>query len=383
MPWKAEHVMDIRIEFVLRATKKDVSFSDLCKEFGISRPTGYLWLGRYQEYGSLSKLVDKSRRPLHSPKKTQDWLESEVVGLRKQYGWGARKIRVLLNRQGYDLPEITINRIVKRNDLLFEHTSQKTLGKRFQRQECNELVQMDFKGEYPVSGGKCYPLSLIDDRSRYLLGLWALPSQKAPIVKDALESVFVDVGVPKAMLMDHGTPWWSTTNGHGLTWLSVWLIKQDVRLIYSGIRHPQTQGKVERFHRTLDERTRHQGIPSELSEWVEWADKFRKEYNDLRPHEALEMQTPSQVYRTENLHAYVANPPDWDYGDARTRLLNSRGFVDYGKERYFVCEALAGELVRVDDLDGLLIVTFRNSVIREIDLRTGKSKAVVLPAVKQ
>ena len=383
MPWKTENVMDLRIDFVLRATRQDVSFSDLCREFGISRPTGYLWLERYQESGSLTKLVEKSRRPLHSPNKTSDWLEREVIELRGQYGWGARKIQVLLARQGYDLPEITINRIIKRNGFVCAHISHPIATKRFQKKQCNELFQMDFKGEYPVSSGKCYPLSLIDDKSRYLVGLWALASQKSPLVKEALESVFVDIGVPKAMLMDHGTPWWSNTNGHGLTWLSVWLIKQGIRLIYSGIRHPQTQGKVERFHKTLDERTRHRGRPSDLNGWIKWAAEFRQEYNELRPHEALDMQTPSQIYRSENLRAYVKSPIDWDYGDARTRVLNSRGFVDYGKDRYFVCEALAGDLVRVDDLDGILLITFRNTVIREIDLRTGRSKAIVLPAINK
>lgn len=381
MPWKVENAMDLRIEFVLRATKKDVPFSKLCEEFEISRPTGYLWLRRYREAGTVTGLAEKSRRPHHSPGKSPEWLEDLVVEYRTYYGWGAKKIRIMLQRDGYDLPEATINRIIKRNGLLSSAKPFTGKFKRFERSMCNELLQMDFKGEYSIAEGKCYPLSLIDDKSRYLVGLWALPGQKAEGVKACLESVFRDVGVPQALLMDHGTPWWSTTNGHGLTWLSIWMIKQGIRLIYSGIRHPQTQGKVERFHRSLAERTEHRGMPFDLAEWADWVVEFREEYNHLRPHEAIEMKTPGEVYKLENLRPYVENPPEWDYGDARTRTVNRRGFILYGKDDYFVCEALAGERVRIDDLDGKLLVTFRNTTVREIDIRTGRSNCVVLPAI--
>lgn len=138
--------------------------------------------------------------------------------------------------------------------------------------------------------------------------------------------------------------------------------------------------KVERFHRSLSERTKHRGLPYDLAEWMDWVVEFREEYNHIRPHEAIEMKTPGEVYKLENLKAYVENPPDWDYGDARTRIVNRRGFILYGKDDYFVCEALAGERVRIDDLDGLLLVTYRNTTVREIDLRTGRSNSVVLPA---
>jgi hypothetical protein len=186
--------------------------------------------------------------------------------------------------------------------------------------------------------------------------------------------------MPQAILTDHGTSWYSTTNGHGLTWLGVWLIKQGIEIKYSGIAHPQTQGKVERFHRTLNERTRHRGLPETISEWTRWAEEFRKEYNQQRPHEALGMRVPEGVYTRENLREYQQEPPDWEYGEGEVKRLNSQGMLNYRGKSYFVCEALAGERVRVDEMDEKLVVTFRHMTVREIEMRTGSSRAVVLPA---
>ena len=380
MPWRVEGVMDLRIEFVLRASRYEVSFSKLCQEFGISRPTGYLWLNRYRDAGTVTGLAELSRRPHHSPNKTSCEVELKVEELRKLYGWGARKLRILLLTEGHDIPEATINRILKRRGLLHPGRTSSNATAQFSKTESNQMLQMDFKGEYAVEGGKCYPLSLLDDCSRYLVGLWALPDQSTESVRDALKAVFREQGVPRSMLMDHGIPWWSTTNGYGLTRLSVWLIKQGIRLIHSGVRHPQTQGKVERFHKTLKERTAHEGIPQTIPAWQDWAARFREEYNNKRPHEALGLRPPADIYIRENLRPYIEEPAEWDYGDARTAVLNSSGCMYYKGRQYFICEALVGERVQVDELDHLLLVTFRDTTVREINLRTGRTIAVVLPA---
>jgi len=380
MPWEAKHVMDLRIEFVLKAKKQEASFSGLCREFGISRPTGYLWLQRFEEAASVTGLAERSRRPRYSPNKTPEALEEAVVALRERWGWGARKLAEQLGKRSLRLPEITIHRILKRKGLVNKPQARRQATKRFAREECNQLLQMDFKGEYPIRGGEVYPLSLLDDHSRYLLGLWPLSSPSAEGVKAALEPLFRNLGVPQTLLLDHGTPWWSPSNGHGLTALSVWLMKQEIALLFSGIAHPQTQGKVERLHRTLKERTRHEGLPEDLEGWQAWADFFRKEYNEVRPHEALGMLSPAQVYSPENLRPFRENPPEYDYGDARTGCLNSAGCLYWRGRHYFVCEALASERVRIDELDHLLLVSFRSTTVREINLHTGRTKAVVLPA---
>jgi hypothetical protein len=164
--------------------------------------------------------------------------------------------------------------------------------------------------------------------------------------------------------------------------VAVWLLKQGVILRYSGIRHPQTQGKVERFHQTLKRRTKHRGEPTTMTEWQRWAVAFRQEYNYERPHEALDQKTPAEVYQAVNLRAYQEPPQDWEYSGGGVKRLNPQGQLYYRQQTYFVSEALAAERVRVDELDGKLIVTFRHMTVREIDLRTGKSTAVVLPAKK-
>jgi len=380
MPWRASSVMDTRIEFVIRAVREEVPFARLCQEFGISRQTGYVWLGRYQEAGSVTGLAERSRRPLHSPQRTAEEAELAVVKARGAQGWGARKLQVILREKGWELTEPTINRILSRRGLVKPRRLAGLARIRFERPECNQLWQMDFKGEYVVEEGRCYPLAVLDDHSRYLLGLWPLARQHTAGVQQALEGCFREWGVPQALLLDRGTPWWSMTNGHGLTQFSVWVMKQDVSLIYGRPQHPQTKGKIERFNRTLDERTTHEGKPPTLAAWEAWAPRMRQEYNELRPHEALGMRRPAEVYQRVNLRPYQETPREYDYGPGtEVRVLNSQGCLPYGNRRYFVCEALPGARVRVDTLERTLLVTYRTTTIREISLETGRSRAVVRP----
>jgi transposase InsO family protein len=379
MPWKTESVMDQRVEFVIRAQRREESLSQLCREYGVSRPTGYLWLERYREVGSITALAECSRRPLHTPGRTAGAIEAAVLELRDKTGWGGPKLAKRLRQRGIQVAPATAQRILKRSGRVVKPEVEKTTG-RFERAECNELAQLDFKGEYTLSlKQKCYPLSFLDDCSRFLHGLWPLSSTGGAGVKQSLESHFREQGVPQSILMDHGTPWFSTTNQHGLTWVAVWLIKQGVVLKYSGVGHPQTQGKVERFHRTLKARTRHRGEPVTMREWQQWAAEFRREYNHERPHEALGMKTPAAVYKPENLRPYQEQPSEWEYSGGIIKRLNTQGMLYFQERTYFVSEALAAERVRVDELDGKLVVTFRHLTVREIEVRTGRSTAVLLP----
>jgi len=173
-------------------------------------------------------LADRSRRPAKSPTRTDARRQRLVIELRGRYGWGARKLQILLRQQGVDLTVVTINRILKRNGLVKREDRHARATRRFQRERPNELWQMDFKGWYQYGNRRCYPLSIIDDCSRYALGLYALESTGAQGVYSGLVRTFRSHGVPEEMLMDHGCPWWSTTSGHGLTWLTVELMKQGV-----------------------------------------------------------------------------------------------------------------------------------------------------------
>ena len=381
MAWRETSVAKERLEFVLRARDMCAGgFAALCREYGISRPTGYLWVQRAEEgFWVLESVRDRPRRPLQSPHQTAAWLEERVVWWRRREGWGAKKIRECLLGEGLALPVITINRILKRRGLLEGQDRQTRAARRFERGEPNELLQMDFKGDYRVREGKCYPLTVVDDHSRYALGLYALGDQRGESVQRCLLEVFERCGVPAGMLMDHGSPWWSTTNVFGLTRLSVWLLKQGIQLSYSGVNHPQTQGKVERLHRTLKESLRHHGVPETLSGFAEALARFQRVYNEERPHEALGMKVPSRYYQPSG-KAYQPRPREWEYpSGAIVRRLNRQGVLQCPGGRRFVCEALAGERVQIEALGEHWLVKYRHQYVREIDLETGRTLPPVRP----
>jgi len=275
---------------------------------------GVLWLqlttrmtpigGRYQEQG-LAGIAERSRRPHVSPRQTGGEWEQQVVELRQRYpDWGARKLQVLLRQAGVRLPASTIHRILLRRGLVRIEDRHAAALQRFERAEPNQLWQMDFKGStgWATAVG---PLSVLDDHSRYLIALRGTWTTKAEPVREQLESAFSECGVPEAMLMDHGTPWWNANAPTGATWLTVWLMRQGIELHWSGYRHPQTQGKVERFHGSLQRAQGRRGVPDEQRQ--QWLDQYRHEYNQVRPHEALGMQTPASRWRPSE-RRYDPNP---------------------------------------------------------------------------
>jgi transposase InsO family protein len=384
MPWKETDVMEERIRFVVEASQPEASMSEVCLAYGISRKTGYKWLERFKRAGSLRGLTESSRRPRRCPAQTDDATEQRVAALREQYGWGSRKLAWLLEKEGIHLARSTIDQILRRRGLLSPpRKGSQPAWRRFERQRPNELVQMDFKGEYRLgSGGYCYPLALLDDHSRYSLGLFALPSKEAGGVRRSLITVFERYGVPEGMLMDHGTPWWSPTSQHGLTQLSVWLIRQDILLCYSGIGHPQTQGKLERFNRTYGEELERLGTRDSVVGFGEAFDQIRRTYNHVRPHESLGMQVPASRYHPSP-RPYVAEPAPWEYEPGATVLrLNTAGVLYYRGCRYFVSEALAERRVAVVAFAAKLLVTYRHMHVREIDLETGRTRPLVEPAAR-
>ena len=378
MPWARTDVGEQRVKFVIRAASGQERMTALCREFGISRPTGYRWRGRFQQAGSVTAVVERSRRPVHSPAQTAPRCEERVIALRREFGWGAKKLEVLLQEEGTQLTVRTINRILKRQGLVREKDTISPALSRFERAAPNQLWQMDGKGEYYARDGKCYPLSILDDHSRYAVGLYALPAFRADRIYPCLVETFGRYGVPDAMLMDRGSVWWSTTNGYGLTWLSVGLIEQGIELSYCRVRHPQTQGKVERFHRTLAEAIRHRGKPQRMAQWPGALDEFRKIYNERRPHEALGMKRPVERYRA-SARAYDPTPRAWEYPSGSiVRRLNPSGCLDWNGERWFVCEALAGRPVRIENVEGLLLVSYRHMYVREIDRERRQTHALVM-----
>ena len=377
MPWRTTNVEEQRLQFVIRATSGAERLSSLCREFGISRPTGYVWRRRYQQSRTLTEIGERSRRPKHSPGRTESWKQERVLALRKQTGWGAKKLRVLLREEQVALPVRTIHRILQRNGLVREEGHAPAPG-RFERSEPNELWQMDSKGKYPLLDGECHVLSILDDHSRYLVGLHALPRLSGEKADACLVETFRRYGVPQSMLMDRGALWWSVWNGWGLTKLSVRLIEQGIGLLYGRVRHPQTQGKVERFYRTLGAELRHRGVPQRWAQWPAALAELEKNYNERRPHEALDMQRPAQRYRASP-RPYAESVKPWDYPiGSDVRRLSSSGLLTEQGQRWFICEALAQQRVRVERFDEKLLVSYRHMYIREVDLQRRCSRALVV-----
>lgn len=176
MPWLETDVTEQRLKFLIEALDGKRPMATVCQSFGISRTTGHTWVARYRACGSLTRGVEEaSRRPAHSPGRTAAAVTARVVGLRQQYGWGGRTLRVLLQQEGLALARATVDRILKREGLVRPEDSHPPAPRRFGRSAPNERWQVDFKGQYPVRGGWCFPLSVLDDHSRFAVGLFALP----------------------------------------------------------------------------------------------------------------------------------------------------------------------------------------------------------------
>lgn len=372
--------MEQKIAFITQVQNLSKGrMSSLCRQFGISRKTGYKWLKRYRQAGNLKALEEQSRCPRHSPKRTGEPLQERILALRAPDGWGARKIAHLLWQEGWQVSMATVHRVLLRHNRVHRLDQHSPALSRFERSAPNELFQSDFKGPMGRSGARDEPLSVLDDHSRYGVGLYAMRDHCWERVRDCFIDVFERCGKPRQILLDHGTPWWNQQNGWGLSRLSVFLIEQDIDLIFGRVRHPQTQGKVERFHSTLKRSMVHEGLPECWEQWQERYDRFLERYNQIRPHEALGMQTPAQRYRRSE-RRYQSQAVSWQYPEGLAVLrVDANGMIRWEGRRCFVCEALVHHQVAVEQIGGELLARFRNMYIRQIDLATKRSSPFIHP----
>lgn len=374
MPFRGRSVSEERLRFVVLASRREETISHLCREFGISRQCGQTWLKRYREGGAAAVMSERSRRPHHSPRRTAAFITSEIRRLRGRWpDWGADKLHSLLRRDHPNLKisSRTVHRILLREGLVRGDDRHPSATGHFQRSTPNELWQMDFKGPKGFRE-RSGPLSVMDDHSRYVLALEHLESSRMDAVAGCLRRTFERSGLPEAMLMDHGTPWWNASSPWGWTELSVWMMRQGIRILLSGYRHPQTQGKVERMHGALSRAIRRRGANADEQSWL---DSFREEYNIVRPHEALGMQTPSsRWHRSER--EYQPQPKPWEYG-ARQEVVkvNEHGRVHWRKMTYQLSFALSGQAVGIEKLERSALIYYCNTPIAEIDER----KLIALP----
>ena len=300
MPWKETTTMSLRTEFIQLAKLEGANISQLCRRFGISRKTGYKWFKRYQE-GGESGLADRSRRPHHSPWRSPEEIENDVIVARQEHpAWGGRKIKAYLERKEQrKLPSpSTITEILRRNDKIdAEEAVKHRPFQHFEMEQPNQLWQMDFKGYFALhEGGYCHPLTVLDDHSRFLVGLKACPNETHKTVQDQLSGIFRCYGLPERMLMDNGSPWGDDADSPN-TILTAWLTRLGVQISHGHPYHPQTQGKDERLHRTLKDELLSRYILANLPQCQVHFDRWRDVYNYERPHEALEMLSPISRYQ--------------------------------------------------------------------------------------
>ena len=378
MPWQEVSVVSQRAEFVALAQQEGANVRALCRRFGISPPTAYKWLRRFERAGTLG-LQDQSRRPQRSPTRTPPDVEAVVISLRDTHpAWGGRKLAAWLAAHDHTrVPRAsTVTEILRRAGRLHSATpsSQAQRWQRFERALPNQLWQMDFKGHVPLGqgAGRLHPLTILDDHSRFAIGLAACADERGSTVQQRLIEVFRRYGLPDRMLMDNGSPWGVGPHApHGCTHLGVWLLRLGIRLSHGRARHPQTQGKDERFHRTLRAELL-QGPPfASLAGAQRAFDAWRDVYNLERPHEACGLEPPIGRYRPSE-RAYPEQLPAIEYGpDDQPRRVDKHGLISFRNRDYPVGLAFCGQIVAVrpTQLDGLLDVYFVRQRLRHIDLR--------------
>lgn len=365
MPWKATDALKERTKFVLEWERRwneaeggPVNMAELCRMFGISRPTGYAWVERYQENShSLAALVEQSRRPKTSPNALAAELEDLIVAVRKMYPrWGPRKLHALLveRHPGTQVPSASvIAKVLKRRGMTAPRKRRRqkpSLGVTAPFGGCeapNDVWCIDFKGHFPTSDGRrCYPLTLIDGYSRFLLRCEALTEPDGKHVREILDSAFLEYGLPRAIRSDGGPPFASTGPGR-LTQLSVWLLRLGIAIEIIAPGKPQQNGRLERLHRTLKADTASPPA-SDATAQQRVFDPWRGQYNHVRPHEALRMRRPADVYVRSNRtypRPLVDNSPEpFSY----VVRVDKNGFIKWNRRNVFISSALKHEYLALD-----------------------------------
>jgi len=373
MPWQQVTPMSEKKEFISLAVQEEANISRLCRYFQVSRKTAYKWLGRYRREGEAG-LADRSRRPCSSPGQTPLVLEAAVVQVREEHpAWGGRKIRARLQHLGWTaVPAAsTITAILRRQGLIDPAESAKHMAcQRFEAERPNDLWQMDFKGHFAAQQGRCHPLTVLDDHSRFALGLEACGDERRETVRERLTAIFRRYGLPRKMLMDNGPPW-GTEGQADYSALTVWLLRLGVQVGHSGPYHPQTLGKDERFHRTLEAELLQYCRGLELSVCQRRFEAWRQTYNLERPHEALGLAPPVSRYR-ESSRSFPETLTEWEYGPGDVvRRVYEGGRIGFHNRFFRVGKAFRGQTValRPTLADGVWEVFFGPHRIGQIDER--------------
>jgi putative transposase len=368
MPWKKSEPMEQRVEFAFKALTSE-NFRRLCQEYGISTKTGYKWRERLLRRG-LEGLAEESRRPQSSPQQLSQEEVCEMVRLKLAHPhWGPRKIRALYLRQGgQGVSESSFKRVLEAAGLTQRRKRRRaseagrlSSGKR--AGQANEIWTVDFKGWWHGANGRCEPLTVRDEYSRYLLELRALENARSQTVQKSFERLFERHGLPVAIRSDNGAPFASRRAIHGLSRLSAWWVALGIDLERGRPGHPQDNGAHERVHRDISLEL--ESLGSETTQ--EALDLWRHEFNHERPHQALEMRCPAQLYRPSE-RSFKGNPEELTYATMSTRTVNHGGQIHWEKQKLFISSSLAGWSVGLKVAENTLIeVWFARLLLGHID----------------
>ena len=382
--------MDQRAEFIGLAQQAGANIRELSRRYAISPTTAYKWLNRYSAAGNDGDagLAEHSRRPTTSPSRTKASMEKQIVAARAVHPkWGARKLKRWLANQGVnDLPAAsTVHAILLRSGLInpLDSTAHQPWH-RFEHPAPNDLWQMDFKGHFAVGSqtaiagtakgseclqARCHPLTVLDDHSRFVVCLSAQGNEQFTPTQQRLIHTFRRYGLPKRMTMDNGSPWGEPGR---YTRFELWLMRLGIRVTHSRPYHPQTQGKDERFHRTLKAEVLQDQWFADLHHAQQQFDQWLPIYNQERPHEALQMNTPASRY-TSSPRAYPEHLPELEYNAHDTvRKVQGKGELHYQGKTYLLGQAFSGQPValRRTSCDGTMQVYFSIHLVATMTLTT-------------
>ena len=342
MPWKKSEPMEQRTEFALKALKTE-NFRALCQEYGISTKTGYKWRERFLSMG-IAGLAEESRRPSNSPQQLKQEEVCEIVRLKLAHPyWGPRKIRELYLRQHAEVASLSsFKRVLEAVGLTQRRKKRKAseagrLSSGTKAKAVNEIWTVDFKGWWHGTEGRCEPLTVRDEFSRYLLELRQVPNARSRTVQESFEKLFQRHGLPQAIRSDNGTPFASRSAVLGLSRLSAWWVALGINLERSRPGKPQDNGAHERLHRDISQEL--ECLGKNISQ--EALDLWRHQFNYQRPHEALGLRCPGDLYHNSN-RKYAGAVQQLFYEDRTARRVNHNGCIRWKDHSLFVSQSLSG-----------------------------------------
>ena len=383
MPWKIQTKMNQRIEFVMRAQQTQ-NFRALCREYGISPRVGYKWHKRFVEQG-IEGLREESRRPKSSPKGLEEEVVCRVVRLRERHPqWGARKLQELYRRNhGNEPSESSIKRVLEKCGLVKKRRIRVAsevgrLSSGAKAEAPNDIWTIDFKGWWNDKDGRCDPLTIRDEYSRMVLELRGLENAKSETVRSAMEKVFEKHGLPRRIRSDNGSPFAASGSLLGLSRLSAWWMSLEIALERGRPGCPQDNGAHERLHLDISRQLEKVGYGERQAAFDLW----RREFNEERPHEALGMKCPAEVYRNSE-RKYEGTPEKLEYPGIETRRVDRVGKISIQGAKYFLTTALRGLHVGLKPMQGgALEVRFGVLILGQIDTHT-QAFAPILPVRKE